>query len=279
MVKIITDTTACLSPDIAQKFGIPIIPQVINFGEQSYLEGVDLQFPDFLDKLKKSNALPKTAAPPVKEFVTAIEKLLPAGEPILCIHPSADVSGTVRSALTAAQEFPGAEIHVLDTRLVASPLGYLVEDAANMAAAGAQVGEIKACLLEKASRCRIYFLVATLDYLARGGRIGGAQALVGGMLQVKPILTFKDGRVEPYEKVRTMRHALVRLKEIVQSQIPNHQNHQLTILQGGAEQEGLQMAQDFARALNLTEIPKVFSMPPAIVTHAGPGVLGVGFFV
>ena len=136
MVKIITDTTACLSPESAGRLGIPIIPQVINFGEESFLEGVDLDFATFLNKLKNSSQLPKTAAPPVKEFVKAFEKLLPSGEPILCIHPSGDVSGTVRSALTAAAEFPGAPIHVLDTRLIASPLGILVEMAAQMAADG-----------------------------------------------------------------------------------------------------------------------------------------------
>lgn len=278
MVKIITDTTACLSPESARRFGIPIIPQVINFGEQSYLEGVEINFDTFLEKLKSSPALPKTAAPPVKEFIKVFEKLVPSGEPILCIHPSADVSGTVRSALTAAEEFPGANIHILDTRLVASPLGILVEQAAQMAIDGESVSAIKAQILAQAGRCRIYFLVATLDYLARGGRIGGAQALLGSVLQVKPILTFKDGRVEQFEKVRTMRHALIRLKEIVQSQVPLDRPNHLTILQGGAVQEGQALAEDLAQTLGLAVVPTVYAMPPAIVTHAGPGVLGVGFF-
>jgi len=278
MVHIVTDTTACLSPESAARLGIPIIPQVINFGEESYLEGVDLDFAAFLQKLKASAQLPKTAAPPVKEFVKVFEKLLPSGEPILCIHPSGDVSGTVRSAQTAAAEFPGAPIHVLDTRLIASPLGILVEQAAQMAAEGQGVAAIEQAVLARAKGCRIYFLVATLDYLARGGRIGGAQALLGSVLQVKPILTFKDGRVEQYEKVRTMRAALSRLIEIVKSQMPKDQNSHLTILQGGAPQEGLTLAAELAQTLGLAAIPEVYPMPPAIVTHAGPGVLGVGFF-
>ncbi len=278
MVKIVTDTTACLSPEIASRYGIPIVPQVIHFGEQSFLEGVDLYYDTFLLKLRATPELPKTAAPPVKEFIKVFERLAPLGEPILCIHPSGDVSGTVRSAQTAAGEFPGADIHIIDTRLIASPLGVLVEMAAQMAEQGQNVEAIKAHVTEMAGRARIYFLVATLDYLARGGRIGGAQALLGSMLQVKPILTFKDGRVEQYERVRTMRQALARLKEIVQSEVPQGRPSHLTILQGGAQQEGQALAQDLSQRLNLPALP-VYNMPPAIVTHAGPGVLGVGYFI
>ena len=126
MVHIVTDTTSCINPDIARSFDIAVIPQIITFGEQSYLEGVELDFKTFMAKLKGSKELPKTAAPPVVEFVRVFEKLVASREPILCIHPSTEVSGTVRSALTAAAEFPGADIHVIDTRLVASPLGILV---------------------------------------------------------------------------------------------------------------------------------------------------------
>ncbi len=278
MVKIVTDTTACLSPESAAKFQIPIIPQVINFGEQSFLEGIDLNFEAFLQKLRTSSELPKTAAPPVEQFIKVFEKLVPEGQPVLCIHPSAEVSGTVRSALTAAAEFPGAPIHVLDTRLIATPLGILVEEAAQMAAEGKDLVSIQKAVMAKADRCRIYFLVATLDYLARGGRIGGAQALLGSVLQIKPILTFKNGRVEQYERVRTMHQALARLKEIVCSQIKPGGASQLTVLHGGNPQEAQELALDLSLSLGV-QIPGIFAMPPAIVTHAGPGVLGVGFFV
>src|SRR5512139_118777 len=108
MVHIITDTTACLDPDFGRLHHIPIIPQVINFGEESFLEGIDMDTDQFIQRLRSCRDLPKTAAPPPELFIKEFERLTPSGEPILCIHPSALVSGTVRSATVAAQDFPGA---------------------------------------------------------------------------------------------------------------------------------------------------------------------------
>lgn len=277
MIHIVTDTTSCINPETARKLGIPVIPQIINFGEESFLEGVDIDYASFMSKLKSSKELPKTAAPPVKEFLTVFERLVPTGEPILCIHPSIDVSGTVRSAQIAATEFPGADIRVLDTRLVASPLGILVELAAQWVSQGLDIDTIEQRIMDYAVRCRIYFLVATLDHLIRGGRIGGAQALVGSLLQIKPILTFRDGRVDQYDKARTMRQALIRLIEIVVDQYPKGQDAYLTVLHGGVPEEGMQLAEDMHRLLGIP-CPGVYEMPPAIVTHGGPGILGIGFF-
>src|SRR5512139_94852 len=152
MTQIITDTTACLPVEIAQRYSIPIIPQVINFGTNSYLEGVDIDIDTFLTQLKASAELPKTAAPPPEQFITEFQRLADLAEPILCIHPSAEISGTVRSALVAAQDFPGLDIRVIDTRIVASPLGTMVELAAEWAAesqSAAQIVEGIARLMER----------------------------------------------------------------------------------------------------------------------------------
>jgi DegV family protein with EDD domain len=277
MIHIVTDTTSCINPDIARRLDIPVIPQVINFGEESFLEGVDIDYNTFMERLKTSKDLPKTAAPPVQEFIKVFEHLVLKNEPILCIHPSSDVSGTLRSAQTAAAEFPGANIRVVDTRLVASPLGILVEMASRWASEGQDIDTIERRIMDYSARCRIYFLVATLDHLIRGGRIGGAQALVGSLLQIKPILTFRDGRVDQYDKARTMRNALTRLKEIVEEQYPKGQEAHLTILHGGAPEEGRRLAEDMQQTLGVP-FPGVYEMPPAIVTHVGSGVLGIGFF-
>jgi DegV family protein with EDD domain len=277
MIHIVTDTTSCIDPMTARKLNISIVPQVINFGEETFLEGIDIDYITFITRLRNSRDLPKTAAPPIQEFISVFERLIPTKEPILCIHPSSDVSGTIRSAQTAAAEFPDANIHIVDTRLVASPLGILVELAVQWANQGQDIDTIKHRIMDYAERCRIYFLVATLDHLVRGGRIGGAAGLVGSLLQIKPILTFRDGRVDQYDKARTMRQALVRLKEIVTEQYPKGNEAHLTILQGGALEDGVQLARDMQQALGIP-CPQVYEMPPAIVTHAGPGVLGIGFF-
>ena len=121
MVFIITDSTACLDPEFATRYHIPVIPQIINFNERFYYEGLQMDFDTFMRRLKASTELPKTAAPPPELFVEEFKRLVPTGEPILCIHPSAEVSGTIRSATVAAQEFPGANIHIIDTRVDLPP--------------------------------------------------------------------------------------------------------------------------------------------------------------
>lgn len=277
MVKIITDTTSCLSPEFARQHDIPIIPQVINFGDDSFLEGVNMSIADFMQRLRTSPELPKTAAPPPELFIKEFTRLVPLGEEIICIHPSVEVSGTVRSAQVAAQDFPEADIRIIDTRLVASPMATLVQKAAEWAEGGLGANVIEARLQDLMARGRIYFLVATLEYLAKGGRIGGAAALVGSVLQIKPLLTFRNGKVDVLEKERTHRRALERLQELVVTQI-SPENGFLSVLQAGVPEQGQALASSLKARLDLAEVP-VYDMPPAIVTHGGPGILGVGFFV
>jgi DegV family protein with EDD domain len=277
MVRIITDTTACLQPETVLKYQIPVIPQVINFGNESYLEGVDMDTAAFMERLKSAPELPKTSAPPPELFFKEFEKLVPLGEPILCIHPSGEVSGTVRSAQVAAGEFPGADIRIIDTRVIASPLASMVELAAHWACEGMDADNIEMRIHAMIPCCRIYFLVSTLEYLAKGGRIGGATALLGSVLRIKPILTFVEGRVDTFDKERTQNHALSRLKNLAVGQVSGP-NAYLTVMHAGVPEQGQALAEDLKAKLGLSEVP-IHHMPPAIVTHGGPGILGVGFFL
>lgn len=278
MVKIITDTTSCLPVEFARAHGIPVIPQVINFGEESYLEAVELDIATFMARLKSSPQLPKTAAPPPDLFSRVFEQLAPLGEPIICIHPSSEISGTVRSAFVAASDFPQADIRIIDTRVVASPLATMVQLAAQWAEDGQDADTIEARLKKMIPDSRVYFLVATLEYLAKGGRIGGAAALVGSVLQIKPILTLQDGKVDQYERERTHRRALMRLIDIAVDQYPKKATGYLSIMHAGVPEQGQELANDLKARLDLVDIP-IYDVPPAIVTHGGPGILGVGFFV
>lgn len=278
MVKIITDTTACISKEFADRYQIPVIPQIINFGNDSYYEGINIDNATFMARLKSSRELPKTAAPPPELFVEEFQRLVPLGEPIICIHPSLEVSGTVRSAQVAKQDFPDADIRIIDTRMIASPLGTIVQLAAEWAAQGLDGDTIETRVMDLARRARIYFMVATLDYLARGGRIGNASALLGSVLQIKPILTFRDGKTEQYDRERTHKNAVAKLKQIVLEQAPKNGEAYLSIMHAGAPEEGLALAQELGALLNQSNVP-ITDMPPAIVTHAGPGILAAGFFV
>ena len=231
-----------------------------------------------MELLESSAELPKTSAPSPELFEQQFERLVPDGEPILCIHPSSEVSGTVRSATVAAARFPDADIRVIDTRVIGSPLATLVRLAAEWSTEGLDVDAIEARLRNLIPRCRIYFLVATLEYLAKGGRIGGAAALLGSVLRIKPILTMRDGRADQLERTRTHRRAVARLKKLMVEQLPRDGSGHPSIMHAAAPEEAQALADDMCNRLDLPSIP-ILDVPPAIVTHAGPGVLAVAFFV
>jgi DegV family protein with EDD domain len=278
MVKIVADTTSGLPREMLKTLGIPLIPQVVVFGEESFRDDTELDTAAFLQKLKASKELPKTAAPPPALYHPVFEQALRDGQDVVVVAPSAKVSGTVRSAEVAAQDFPNLKVAVVDTQTVAGNLASLVLLAHAWAQEGAGVNTILSRLNEWIPRGHIYFLVDTLEYLQKGGRIGGAKALIGEMLQVKPILCVRDGQVEPFEQQRTKRRALARLLEVVEEQCPKGPQAHLCIMQADASQEAGLLAADLRSRMNLTDIP-IYELPPAIVTHAGPGALAIGFFV
>jgi DegV family protein with EDD domain len=277
MVKIVTDTTSGLPYHLAEEYDIAILPQIIIFGEKSYRDDTELDTRTSLEKLRASPTLPKTAAPPPDLYIPIFERLAAEGHTIICLHPSTELSGTVRSATVAARDFPDADIRVVDTRTLAGPLAAMVLLVARWAREGADADTILARVHDLMPRQRIYFVVDTLEYLHKGGRIGGARALLGGLLRIKPILTLRDGRVEPLEQQRTKRRALARLRELALDECPRSADAHLCVMHADAEMEALSMAADFAEALGVPEVP-IYGMPPAIIVHAGPGVLGAGFF-
>jgi DegV family protein with EDD domain len=277
MIHIITDTTSGLPSEIANKYNIPVIPQIINFGEKTYFEGIDIDNATFMKLLTHSKELPKTAAPPPELFIQEFRKIIPTGEPVICIHPSSEVSGTVRAALIAAKEFPLAEIRVIDTRTIGSPLATLVELAAIWASQGDDADSIENRIRQLIPRNKVYFMVDSLEFLAKGGRIGGASALLGSVLKIKPILVLKDGRVDQFEKERTQKRAINRMIQLVQSQAAKDGDAYISVMHAAVPK----LAQDFASILcnefNLNSVP-ILDVPPAITTHGGPGILAVAFF-
>ena len=277
MIKIITDTTSGLPQEISKRFHIPVIPQIINFDNKSYYEGIDIDNSSFMRMLRESKELPKTSAPPPELFVQEFNKLMESGGTIFCIHPSSEISGTVRSALTAAQEFPNADIRVIDTRTVGSPLATLVQIAAEWASMGEDADSIENKIKLMIPLNRIYFLVDTLEYLAKGGRIGGATALLGSVLKIKPILALSGGRVEQFEKERTQKHAIQRLIELVKSQAARNGEAYLSVMHAAIPELAHEFADILCSEFGLNSIP-ILDVPPAIVVHGGPGILAAAFF-
>ncbi len=277
MVKIIADTTSSLPLKTARRLNIPMIPQLVNFGEESYRDGYELDSNTFLQKLQDAKELPKTSAPPPAEYDPFYTSALANGESVIVVAPSALVSGTVRSALTAAQNYPELDIQVFDTKTIAGNLATLVLQAHHWAEQGLGADEITARLAMMAEKQKTYLLVDTLEYLQKGGRIGGARALLGTMLRIKPLLSFENGQVEAYAQVRTKRLALQTMIDTVQRECPPTPDAHLCVMHAGAAAAAAQLQQQLSELTGLDEIP-IYNLPPAVIVHTGPGTLGVGFF-
>jgi DegV family protein with EDD domain len=277
MIRIVADTTCALPRATTRELGIPILPQIIIFGSDSYRDDTELDTATFLKKLRASSGLPKTAAPAPALYEPVYRDILGQGDSILVLCPSEDVSGTFRGASVAAQSFPGAPIKVVDTRTIAGMLGATVLLADRWARRGMPMDEILSRLEQLRQHQRTYFVVDTLEYLHKGGRIGTAKALVGEMLQVKPILQVQDGHVGPFEQQRTRKRALARLRELVKQECPAGDGSWLCMMHADAMDTAMELASDFQSVLGIAKVP-VYEVPPAIVVHAGPGVVAAGFF-
>jgi DegV family protein with EDD domain len=277
MVRIITDTTSGLPRELTAQLGIPVIPQTVIFGEKAYRDDTELDTLTFLKLLKESKQLPKTAAPSPELYKPFFQVALDKHEAVFVLAPSEKVSGTVNSAMMARKDFPDADIRVIDTGTVAGDLGTLALLAHQMAQEGKTADEIETYIKDLIPHGRTYFLIDTLEYLQKGGRIGGARALLGELLQVKPILQIKEGQVAPFDQERTKKRALVKLVEIVTEQVKASKDPHLCVMHVEALEDAKALAATFASNLNLQEIP-IYELPPAIVVHAGPKTLAVGFF-
>jgi len=277
MTKIITDTTCGLPLDELENLGIDVIPQIIIFDEKPYKDDSEIDTPTFLAKLKEAKQLPKTAAPPPALYEPLFSAYAKEGHAIIIPAPSTELSGTYRSAEVAAEAVPEAEVHILDTRTIAGGLGVLVKQAKVWADEGKDPEKIIEDLKALGQREVVYFLVDTLEYLHKGGRIGNASFLIGSVLQMKPILGIEDGKVSAVEKQRTSKKALNRLAELVMEECPKGEESYITVSHCGGQERAEQFAAALAEALEIDSIP-VYEVPPAIVVHGGPGIISVSFF-
>lgn len=280
MVQIIADTLSCISPAEARQLGIAYVPQIIVFGEETYKDDSEMDVRQFIKRLRVSPVMPKTAAPPPALYTPIYKEFAERGETMIVVAPSSWASGTYRSATVAAQDFPDADIRVIDTQVIAGGLGAIVKQAKRWTDQGCDADTIVRNVEEMSKRERVYFLVDTLEYLYKGGRIGAAKALFGSLLQVKPILSFNQGHTEAVESQRTHKRALARLKEIVLSDCPRDPEAHLCIMHGEADDLAKETAQEMAGILGIpVETIPIYDLTPAILVHAGPGVLGISYFV
>jgi DegV family protein with EDD domain len=278
MVNIIADTLSSITVEEAKLLGIAYLPQIVIFGEESFRDDYEIDSETFIKRLKSSSTLPKTTAPYPHLYQPILENLSKNKNEILIICPSSKVSGTYGRAVVAAQEFPDSNITVLDTPLIGAGLGSLVRMAVQMSIDGKSASEIIKEVIAMSSKNRTYFLVDTLEYLQKGGRIGAAKALLGSVLQVKPILGIVDGEVKAIESQRTRKKALDRFIEMVNNECPKTDLSFLNVQHGGAYEQAVSLSCILSEKTGIQNIP-ITNLPPAILVHGGPGLLGVSFFV
>jgi DegV family protein with EDD domain len=275
-IAIVTDSTAYIPKDLVEKYGLFVAPQISIWGETSYLDGIDIQPGEFYERLKTSKVMPTTSQATVAYFHKIFEPLVAEGRPILTIVISTLLSGTLQSATQAKAMFPDATIELLDSKSAAMELGFQVLAAARAAESGKSFDEVVKLAQNAEKYTGVFFVVDTLEYLHRGGRIGGAQRLIGTALSMKPILNVVEGRIEPFETVRTKKKAYARLLDVVEEKVAGKPNLRLAALHAAAEADAKDLlAQASAR---LSPIEMLMSeVSPAVGTHVGPGTVGLAF--
>ena len=279
-VAIVTDSTAYIPNEIISQYNITVVPLVLIWGEQTYEDGVEIQPDEFYKRLSTAKILPSTSQASIVNMQSAFEKLIEQGFDVLGIFISSKLSGTVQSAVQARGELAqGKEkVEIVDSNSTAMAMGFHVIAAARAADAGASLQECKN-LAERAQDCTgVYFVVETLEFLHRGGRIGGAQRLLGTALNLKPILSIKDGKVEAMERIRTKNKALDRLVEIIATETAGKSQLRLALLHANVASEGQAFLDRATQQLNSVE--SIFtSVSPVIGCHTGPGTLGLAYMV
>jgi DegV family protein with EDD domain len=248
------------------------------FGSETLRDGVDITNEVFLQRLKSAPTFPTTSQPPVGDFVAVFKKHLDAGHDVLCITLSSLLSGTYNSAETAKNQLDSDKIALVDSKNVATGQTLIVIEAARMVQQGKSTTEIVARLDPLIDGMRLNFVLNTLEYLVKGGRVSSAAGLFGTLLQMKPILHVREGRVEPLERIRTRNKAMARLREIVDAAVRDKNGVRIGVVHTGLPVEAEALSQEFRAKYGLDEC-MVVEMPPAVAAHAGPGALGAAYYV
>lgn len=276
-VAVVVDSTANIPPDLVQQYHIHVIPQTVNWEDKSYLEDVTITAEEFYTRLPASKVNPTTSQPSAGEFYEFFSKVAETAESIVAIHISEYLSGTLSSARTAVEMMGGYPMEIVDSRSASMGLGLITLAAARAAAAGQDYQSVAALARSLVPKTRVVFVVDTLEYLHRGGRIGGAKRLIGSMLSVKPLLHLADGRIEPMASVRTKKKAVQHMLDTVQQDMGGKSNIHLAVLHAAAAEEAAALAATLRSALQPVELA-IGGIGPVIGTHVGPGTLGVAYY-
>ena len=274
---VVTDSTVYIPKETRERLHIHMMPLNVIFSNEAYREEVDITADEFYEEVKKQDKLPTTSQPPIGLFVEKFEELEKEYDDVISIHLSSGISGTYQGAISAGDMVEGIRVHAFDSEISCRVQGFYVLEAAQMALEGKSAEQIMTRLQEMKHSVRAYFMADDLSHLQRGGRLSSAQALIGSLLQVKPVLHFVDKVIVPFEKIRTRKKALKRIADLLGEDAASGLPYRAVIIHAKREKE----AKEWQAELE-TRFPNVeFDLSyfgPVIGTHLGEGSMGMGWY-
>ena len=278
-IRILADSTCYLPKEYIEKYNISIASLNVILNNKNYRE-IDIENTWFYNEMAKSPSIPTSSQPSIDELYNIIENLVKDGHDVVCVFISSDMSGTYSSSHLVKEmiieKYPNANIRLIDSRSNCMQAGYAILEAARAADDNRSLDEVVDIANNVINNSRFIFVPDVLDYLKKGGRIGGASALLGSILQIKPILTVENGKTTVFTKVRTKKKAIDKIVESVIEQNNKKQIKELIVHHINCENEGLELAEKLRSALKLSEV-KLQSIGPIIGLHVGPGSIGVAY--
>ena len=272
-IKVVTDSTSDLPADVAESLGSEVVPLNIHFGSDVYKDRVNLMPDAFYDKLINGDVLPTTSQPSVGEFIDVYERLGSDADGIVSVHISEKLSGTMNSARLASQQANAdCPIEVVDTFQVSMGVGICAMEAAEVANSGGNMNQVILAARNAVTRSQCFFMLETLEFLQKGGRIGKAQALIGNLLKIRPMLMLQEGEVHPLGRERTRRKGISKLVDTVEELAPISG---LAVMYSTEPDEAQTLAQNVSKFMIEGREPMMLQIGPVIGTYAGPDTLGI----
>ena len=272
-IKVVTDSTSDLPADVAESLGIEVVPLNIHFGPDVYKDRVNLMPDTFYDKLINGDVLPTTSQPSVGEFIEVYERLGSDADGIVSVHISEKLSGTMNSARLASQQANAdCPIEVVDTFQVSMGVGICAMEVAEVANSGGDMNQVILAARNAVTRSQCFFMLETLEFLQKGGRIGKAQALIGNLLKIRPMLMLQEGEVHPLGRERTRRKGIAKLVDTVEELAPISG---LAVMYSTGPDEAQTLAQNVSKFMIEGREPMMLQIGPVIGTYAGPDTLGI----
>lgn len=276
-VAVITDSTANIPDDYVNELNIHVIPQILNWEGDTYLDGIDITPSEFYQRLVQAKELPTTSQPSAGQFYEFFGNLAETNEAIIGVFISEHLSGTIDSALTAAEMMSDFPIEIVDSKSASMGLGFIAMAVARSLNEDATYEEAVQLARNLIPVTHAIFVVDTLEYLHKGGRIGGAQRLVGSLLSMKPLLHLEEGRIEPLARIRTKRKAVEKLLDVVASDVEGKGKLHASVIHAAAPEDAEQFKEQVIERLDPVELI-TSELSPVVGTHTGPGLVGMGYY-